>query len=47
MGQTKKMMSQESDKQAAGIRAFVEDHEDAVWAVVLGLGLLLMSFYSS
>ena len=40
-------MNQDGRKQAEGIRSFVENHEDAVWAMVLGLGLLLMSFYSA
>jgi len=47
MVQAKKIMTQGSQKHAAGIRTFVEEHEDAIWAVVLGLGLLLMSFYSA
>jgi len=46
MALAKKMATETRDKRQTGMRAFVEDHEDALWAVVLGLGLLLLSFYS-
>ncbi len=41
------MTPEESQKHPEGMRAFIQNHEDAVWAVVLGIGLLLMSLYAA
>lgn len=46
MALAKKMATETRDKRQNSMRSFVENHEDALWAVVLGLGLLLLSFYS-
>lgn len=46
MALAKKLDSKASQKHPVSFRAFLADHEDAIWAVVLALGLLLLSIYS-